>query len=190
MKYYHSSKNYLYDSNSDLLMSYPNKFELRIPSASKRIDYKLIVFKDRLQSYFFDPIEKLKTNEFNAISILAISINYIEGIYQYKIGEKSNGKSNKFFVESFKDIFPKYDEDLANQIYTRIRCGLYHEFMMKPNTFVNFKHPGIEIEENRIYIGLNFFLKAIKKDFRVYTKNLSCVRNIELRQNFEKVFKY
>lgn len=155
-------------------------------------DIKIEIFRRQLQHWFFDAAEILKENDDNDFVLMMICATYIEAIHQYKTGMSSKDNSKKTFTKSVKKIFKIDNKKVSNDIYSALRCGLFHNSMVNKNIrLVNFGDDAISVNSGIININCIKFYECIKNDFTNYIDALkSADENSELYINFKKMFKF
>ncbi|MFW0696702.1 hypothetical protein ACN09X_09960 [Aliarcobacter butzleri] len=138
-------------------------------------EVKIEVFKRQFQHWFFDAAEILKENEDNDFVLMMICAAYIEAIQQYKTNTSSDrGNSKNTFTNSIKIIFNINSEEVLNAIYTALRCGLFHNSMIKENIRLTRLADEIFSESHGlITINCIKFYEQIKNDFNEYIIDLN-----------------
>lgn len=102
--------------------------KLENPTFSDLVD----VLEDLWQNCIFSPARLLLNSPYGEIAAITIIGSYFEAMASYTSGEDSNGRSRKFFITGFCDVFHSRSEEIrhaAAAIYKHIRCGLAHEGM-------------------------------------------------------------
>jgi hypothetical protein len=120
-----------------------------------------------------------------------VCLSYIEGIEQYRVGRNSNSRSSDFFVSSMRRIFDEaYTEANLRDLYSEARCGLFHNGMTKGKVIIrNSFEPAIRFPDfERIEISPEKLLDIIEEDFENYLNELRNPENLELRDNFDRMF--
>ncbi len=160
-----------------------------------KIEHKIKIYEREVKEWFLEPATALisSENQFNnSFIVLMICMSYIEGVEQYKTGEGSSGESKKFFTNSIKKLYPdKYSDDEIEELYSKSRCGLFHNGMVKGGViFDNSFNDAIEFKENgeRININPTKLLDDIKNDFEKYINKLNDESNIRDRKKFDERF--
>lgn len=164
------------------------------------IKTKILIYEDRVKTWFLEIAESLKKDNEAGFVILSIAIAYIEGNQQFRDGKSSHNQSKKFFIKGMRRIFDKANvpESILKSYYDQIRCGLFHDGMTKKNVVISGEFPNpINYIGNQngqgglIKINPHKFLDKIKEDFEEYVSQLKdgsvpeIVRNFETRWSLE-----
>lgn len=155
------------------------------------INTKILVYEDRVKTWFLDIAKKLKKNNEAGFVILSIAIAYIEGNQQFREGKTSNkrGRSPKFFIRGMRRIFNKEHvaENILKEFYHQVRCGLFHNGMTGNKVSISGQLPFPIINDGyAIDINPHKFLDEIISDFKDYITQLKNPSNLKDRKNFEK----
>ncbi len=174
------------------------------------IDDLIDVFKDRILNWLFEPVKKLiieKDGYFGAVCLL---LTYFEGIWSYISGIDSEGKSKKYFIKAFIDVFsssghnPVLLERVALILYEDGRCGFFHDGMSRARIFLAElnkidmlitlpKTPDGKVDVDgqikSIMIDPRYFMAAIERHFIDYLLCLSKPNEKVKRDNFLKIAK-
>jgi len=137
-------------------------------------------------------------------AVLMIATAYFEPIESYHTGRSSEGKSKTFFRRGFLRVFGGLpatlkergyaDADgvakkLVDEIYDHIRCGLFHEVMIREDTApVNAMLEATDGDVGSIVIDPRRFLAEVQHHLGVYIAQLRDASQTNLRQNFELFF--
>ncbi len=155
------------------------------------IDTKILVYEDRVKTWFLDIADGLKKNNEAGFVILSIAIAYIEGNQQFREGKTSNrrGRSPKFFIRGMRRIFNKEHvaENILKEFYHQVRCGLFHNGMTGNKVSISGQLPlPVRNDGEKIDINPHKFLDNIIDDFKDYILILKDPKNKKERGNFEK----
>jgi len=165
------------------------------------IEHKIKIYEREVKEWFLKPATDLLSQDSfnNSFLVLMVCMSYIEGVEQYKTGIDSSKRSPQCFADSVKRLYPgKYsDRDIA-KLYSKSRCGLFHNGMVKGGViFNNELEDVIKFEKNGEVIKINptLLLNRIKNDFERYIKELKNINNINrdennrtIRENFDRMF--
>lgn len=162
------------------------------------ISSKIRIYEREVLEWFIEPAKNLleRNSTKNSFIVLMVCMSYIEGVEQYKAGESSNRQSRQFFINSVNRIYPEIFTDIEiQQLYSKSRCGLFHNGMVSGGVIFNnqtFEHP-IEFENEVIKINPNKLLTDIEIDFSNYIQKLNVINSndretTELQQNFDSMF--
>lgn len=161
------------------------------------IDDKITIYEREVNEWFLNRAsDLLHSNGFeNSFIVLMICMSYIEGVEQYKTGVSSKNRSNDCFVDSINRIYPDaYRTQHLKKLYSKIRCGLFHNGMVKGGVIFNHSLPDpIKFSENgeNIWINPSLLLQNLKDDFSNYITELRS-NNLDestvLRGNFDRMF--
>ncbi|HEY8658678.1 MAG TPA: hypothetical protein VIL78_06555, partial [Hanamia sp.] len=127
-------------------------------------------------------------NKNKGFIVLMICLSYLEGIEQYRRGQRSNRNSGDFFVSAVNRIYPnKYQNTDLNHFYKEARCGLFHNGMVGGRVIINNQFSeSLEFQSGDIKINTKEFLKDIKNDFQNYLNDLQVDQ--QLRQKFDRFY--
>ena len=157
------------------------------------IDTKIEVYADRVFGWFLDIATKLQEDNESGFVILMICMSQIEGIEQFKRGEKTKkGESMKLIKDCLKRIFTisSLNEERLEKMIDELRNGLFHDGMTRKNFFINGEYPIAVafLEGDLIMVNPHLFLNKIRGEFEQYISLLKDPVNVDLRKNFEKMF--
>lgn len=187
-----------YENNEPVAIDERNGNKILDPN---NVDHKIIIYEREVQEWFLSPATMLlDENSFNnSFIVLMVCMSYIEGVEQYKTGVDSNRRSKDCFVDSLQRLYPdKFLERDIKKLYTKSRCGLFHNGMVKGG--VAFSSMYVDVIEFRdggetIRINPRLLLDDIKADFTAYIRELRTVeisednsRSEVLRTNFDRMF--
>ena len=173
---------------------------------SPTLDDKILVFEDRVLGWHLNITELIRHHmeakeqlgtEWNhaGFVLMQLCFTYFEMIAQYKSGKSSDKASKKMFCEGLEEVFPgKFSEDTRKEIYSRIRCGMYHNGFIKKGVMIHGDYPESIMEEvvgqgeTLIKVNPHKLSPALVTHFRRYIAELKDAANVTLRSNFETVF--
>jgi hypothetical protein len=115
--------------------------------ASGKIEDKIDVFEDQMKGWMLLHAKALCSEQYHfrhqaGFAVLTIVSTYFEPIESYYSGRQSRGSSKEFFRRGFLRVFPDFPDTLRNagysspdklaqqiadEIYDQLRCGLFHE---------------------------------------------------------------
>jgi len=180
------------DDSGRLVIEVDSSGERLYPN--KNIEDKIKIFERQVNGWFLERASPLLEREDNGFVILMIAIAYIEGMEQYRQGKSSNNRSRSFFKKGIKRLF-EVDSDNDNRLdsfYSELRCELFHNGMTGPNIriYSDYDKPIDFSDSNIIKINQKLFLEKVKEDFEQYLKNLKDATKTDLRDNFNKMYKF
>jgi hypothetical protein len=181
------------------------------------IEDKIDVFEDQVNGWVLSHAKVLASekNPYRrhcGIAVLMIAGSYFESLASFLRGESSDGKSKQFFAIGLQNVFPdilkaageektadpdKVFSDFAGTFYAELRCGLFHEAMIRGRIFIA---PASELVGNTglaavidtrahklatIVIDPERFLSHVANHFADYVQKLRDPSQVELRRNFE-----
>jgi hypothetical protein len=165
------------------------------------LDEKITIFEDRVLGWQLDIAEELrkrierKDNQGRPIrhggfALVSILFSYFEMIAQYEKGESSEQGSKKCFGKGLESIFPgEFSDDQKNLIYRRIRCGMYHNGLIKEGALIDRSYANpIQIENGLVKVNPHKLSLILKAHFRKYIDVLRSPNSTTERSNFEKTF--
>jgi len=156
------------------------------------IEDKIKIFERQVNGWFLDKASALLGEEDNGFAILMIATSYIEGIEQYRRGESSNNQSTTFFKEGIKRIFGINSDVRLTNLHKELRCGLFHSGMTGPYIRIDsgYSEAVVFSGNNIIKINQRKFLEKVREDFGQYLTDLKDEGKTELRDNFNKMYKF
>ncbi len=179
------SKNYLLDINSGTLIDNSKNI---IPYDA---DGKILAFEDRQKTWFFDVADFLQENKYedSGFIVLMIGVAYLESTQQFINGKSSKNNSSKFIEEALERIFPEMTKEEKDLFIDGVRCGMFHDGMLKKGIFADFSQKSLfHIHQDMLIINPYEFLTWTKRDFVRYIKLLKNKNNINERQKFEIIW--
>ena len=168
------------------------------------------IFKDRVLNWLFEPARKLMKEKDGYFAGLCLLLTYFEGIWTYIIGVDSKGRSKRYFIDAFIDVFSSSGHSLAllervaEIMYEDGRCGFFHDGMLRNRIYLSElnnidmlitlpRKPDGNIDKEgqieSILIDPKNFMVTIERHFIDY---LLCLRNPKekaRRDNFLKIAK-
>lgn len=185
------------------------KNDLSISSKSKRSDFppkwddwdfekhKIRLFEEQIQGWTLNVLKEIKTKVGHSdFAMLSVMMAYFENIQKFKEGYDKAGKSEVFFTEGLKWVYPKFkghkDADtLTKVVYEQARCGMYHVGLTGTKIILDCSiSSGIGIVRGNIKICPGKLVEDIQNHFDQYIKDLKNPLNTILRTNFEKRLRY
>lgn len=178
----------LYDNNS-----VPRAFDEknRIDLNPNETDDKIYIYERQVNGWFLERATRLVSSNNNGFIVLMVCLSYLEGVEQYITGQTSNRRSSEFFRNSMHRIYPeRFSDEELNSFYSEARCGLFHNGMVSGKILISLEYEtSVSIPDNEtIQINQKKFLIDLKKDFKDYISLLRDKSNIELRENFNRMF--
>lgn len=159
------------------------------------VDDKITIYEREVTGWFLEPALKLLAEDSfqNAFIALMVCMSYLEGVEQYKTGVGSNRRSKDCFVESLERLYPEqFQKRDLEKLYSKSRCGLFHNGMVKGGvTFSSKYDDAISFENNAETIKINprLLLQRVCKDFSTYISELRSEEQPEvIRDNFNRMF--
>lgn len=147
----------------------------------------LDAFKDRIEGWYFKPIETLLKNPQNDFVVVAIECMLIDALSGYRYGTK--GDTDRETYARFLKESIKCDDFTAREFYRRFRCGILHETRIKKRSYIARRRiRRIKYEGDRLFLNPVGLYKVLRKYFYEYLESLK--RNKELMNNFAKRFDY
>lgn len=165
------------------------------------IEHKIKIYEREVKEWFLKPArDLLNQNSFNnSFLVLMVCMSYVEGVEQYKTGIDSSRRSKDCFIDSIKRFYPdKYLDGDIGKLYSKSRCGLFHNGMVKGGViFNNTFEDVIKFGNNGEVIKINpqKLLQDVENDFNRYINELKNVDNVRqdennrtARENFDRMF--
>lgn len=155
---------------------------------------------NRLYSRYLNPFE-YKNKEYithykNGFSMMASFCLLIETLQCFKVGKET---SDGYGRQSYKDFFKEFDkiecfkgEDVGEELYKNIRCGILHQGETKNGWVITRK--SIDINPSNFQdkvINANEFMEKLKKSLEDYKDELKEADwNSETWENLRKKMNY
>ncbi len=161
------------------------------------VDDKIIIYERQVKGWFLDVADRLKNEEDSGFVVLNIGVSCLEGIQKNIEGitkkkrEKKINGSKKVFVRGLRRIFNlTEDDDLLEEFYEQVRCGLFHDGMTKGKVIINRTWGNVIdfSDPDAIKINPKKFIDIIIKDFSNYIIDLRDVSKNDLRRKFDCTF--
>ena len=179
------------------------------------VDDKIDVFEDGMDGWLLRHALALTDEKYNfrkdsGFAVLMLTTAYFEPIESYYTGQSSERNSRAFFRRGFLRVFSalpstlkqygygdadRVADDIANEIYGHLRCGLFHEGGTKfkiiiredtaPLGFMLEKTTG---DVGSIVIDPRRFVAEVQHHLQGYVGQLRDQSQIDLRQRFEAFF--
>lgn len=123
---------------------------------------------------------------------LSIALAYIEGVEQYRRGEKTpSNQSRKWFKATAERVFPGVSAKALDRLWSEARCGLFHSGFTDGRTYVSQQAAlAIDIDQDQLLINPRKFVDATVIDFSEYIAELRADPGGELAVNFERLWDY
>ena len=180
----------------------------------KTIDEKINVFEDQMRGWVLNHAHALASDQYSfkdhaGFAILMLVSSYFEAIEAFHYGRPSKqGESGAFFRAGFLKVFDevpkklskatdpqKLQDELLNELYQQLRCGLYHEAMTKGKIILRhdtgamgFVFDPKDYSIATIIIDPWQVLVRVENHFTSYIAQLREPKNANLRAAFEKCF--
>jgi hypothetical protein len=174
---------------------------------SGRTEDRIDAYEARTRGWFLDHARMLLDVPDGEMAALHLMLAYLESSTIFRRGESSRTREREFFRLAFRDIFPDSEwtrlpgaptsptffEDVADFLWTQLRCGLYHEGMTKTHVWVSRDHAasihlagsGTPQDPFTAIINPAFFLKRIDGHLSAYIAALRKADDTsEIRRRF------
>ncbi len=172
------------------------------------LDLKIDIFHERIEGWKLDIADQLingiKDEKGNTITegnpnagyaVLDIILSYFEMVAKYQAGYLGI-KSKPYFKKGVCMVFPELEREdpnlvdmLLDTLYYGARCGLYHNGLTDTSIYLEGGRPPITfLSDGKAIINPHELVLVVKRHFDSYIEQLKDVRNLELRQKFEKRF--
>ncbi len=169
------------------------------------------IYEDRLQGWMFDRAGDMLRHPDGGFAALAISLSFFEQHSIFMRGESSKDHSREFFVQAFKHVFwehhpgpgmdkagipSDFTDRLANFMYVKARCGLFHQAMARSGVMLgNYKDPmnasvnRVTGEIDAVMINPRTFLDSVQEDQAKYIVKVRNPKEQVLRDKFLAAWK-
>src|SRR5258708_2440380 len=153
------------------------------------------VFEDQVKGWVLAFAKRLTSEEHSGVAVTMLCTSYFEWIESFRRGKDSRKGSEEFFKSTFQRLFPEIASsaaavDAADILYHDLRCGLYHEGLMRGRIVFQREGEAIEIRNSppQVVINANAFLDTVVTDFDQYLDQLRGRTACELKSNFETMW--
>ena len=165
------------------------------------LDQKIEVFIDRVEGWMLGPAKEMVTKGlgYRGFALLSIVTSYFEMIAKYTEGFAQKGKSAHYFEKGLQMVFPEMAlpdaKDLLDSLYERVRNGMYHVGMTKPNVVLvdpSFGRGSIGFNSptGAIVIAPDTLVDDLTIHFRSFAKQLRDPNQQTFRTDFEERFDF
>lgn len=157
----------------------------------RSINDKILIYERQVTDWFLNPatsFTKYKSKN-KGLIVLMICLGYLEGIEQYRMGQTSDGNSQRFFVSGLQRLYPgQYSDNQFRELYKQARCGLFHAGMVQGKIIINntFSNSLEFIDDYDIKINPKTLLNDIKNDFQNFIQELRT--NVESANRFDNMY--
>jgi hypothetical protein len=149
-------------------------------------DFQSVVkaFGQRMDGWFFKPINRLFGYENNLFVITAIECMVVDTLSGFWYGDSGTKKNFTDFLVERMNIHP----DIANAFYLRFRCGIVHQTNIKENSVISEKVKDFQLDNSNVlyFNPIGFFVQLITY-FDKYLKELGS--RSDGVQSFKRRFK-
>ena len=178
------------------------------------ISEKISVFEDQMRGWVLNHAHALASEQYTfredaGFAILMLVSSYFEAIEAFHQGRPSRqGESSAFFKAGFLRVFhevptklasgtnpQKMQDELLNELYQQLRCGLYHEAMTKGKIILRHDTGAMgfvfglkDYSVSTIIIDPWQVLARVDSHFTTYIGQLQDPNQATLRTEFEKCF--
>lgn len=136
---------------------------------SLNIDNILLAFTQRIEFYYFEPIDRLNDKEygFAATTLLASLIDIL--------AKTENHNKKDYNKPEYLDWLTNnlgFNSEITIKFYESFRCGLIHAGCIESNGQISYNQKElIEIYNNHLIVNPRILLKKIKNSFTHYINN-------------------
>ncbi len=165
------------------------RLNLSLQSPEEKWEEGINIFKDRIESRYFAPIETMLADhdllETNGFAVMALNCLLVDTFYQfrepdntYSIGrrrERYRRKNGECYADFLQINFPAdFNSDSAYYFYTDIRCGILHSAQTKNGSQLTYdKSYVIEIFDNdKLRVDIVNFSNRMKDYYYEYVMKL------------------
>lgn len=185
------------------------KKDLSVSSKSKRSDFpdkwaswkfeghKLRLFQEQIQGWTLDVLKEIKVKVGHSdFAMLSVMMAYFENIQKFRNGYDKPGKSELYFTEGLKWVYPKFKthkdgNSLTKLVYEQARCGMYHVGLTGTQIVLDCSiSSGIGIVRGNIKMCPEKLVTDMQRHFDQYITDLKNPSSSVLRTNFEKRLRY
>jgi hypothetical protein len=184
-------------------------------AAGCTVDDKIDVFEDQMSGRLLIHAWAMCAQEYlyakdAGFAVLTLTSAYFEPIESYHTGKSSDHRSREFFRRGFLRVFPGLlatlktsgysDEarlagEIADEIYSHMRCGLFHEGGTKHKVIIRDDNAplGFMLEQTSGHVGSivinpRLFLTFVQHHLNAYVAQLRDSSQTEVRRKFEMFF--
>lgn len=173
------------------------------------LDVKIAVFEEQMRGWILNHARALTVDQNAGYAILILATTYFEPLASYVQGVDSKGKTKEFFRFGFLHVFEELEpqvrqsgvkdvskvvQEIADECYVELRCGLFHEAMAKNKVAIyRGNGPSIQFEVDktsekvlRILVDPWSFLARVESHLAQFVAELHDPNETMRRTNFEK----
>lgn len=157
----------------------------------------ILIFEDRFQGRYFNPVFSLLQNENqNGFAAMALVCLLIETLFQFEEGlpVTQPGRNRESYVNFLRrelpDVFDR--EEKAEAFYKDIRCGILHSAQTKNGSQLTFGKDYVAelLDKGGIRVDVRNLAERIFEYYKNYTRCLHDSCNRYLRENFLKKMRH
>jgi hypothetical protein len=172
--------------------------------ASGRIEDFIDVYEDRIKGWMLDRADQMAQLPHGEFAALAIALSYFEPYWSFVSGRNSDGRSRRFFREGFVSVFPTptpgrgmgappvdFQSRVANYIYERARCGLFHSGMARTGILVAGYPQALNVSANletfeigAVIVNVRIVISTIRYELDKYLAKVRDAAEEDVRRNF------
>ncbi len=181
------SLHFLYDSVTNEVID--ERSAAAEPLDPADLGTKIRIYEDRVDGWFFRPVETLLQDGNADYAALLVTIAQIEGQEHLREGVQDNSDSGRLFAAGLMRVCGAITEDDALLCYGVVRSGLFHEGFTKSKVFISreFQKP-IQLDDRHVMVNAELLFQAVRADFSTFIKQLHDEHETALRTKFTKVW--
>jgi hypothetical protein len=180
---------------------------------SSPLQKKVEIFAERVQGWQIEVAQEIKKQIINAdgegvmghaaYGLIAVFFSYFEMLGQFLAGKTSDITVRGFstmspsdaFAEGFKYVYPstKLVGSEIKLIYSRIRCGLYHDGFTKKKVLIDGTYKfGFDVSDGKVRMNPHIVVNDVAASFKKYVKELQSTGDLSKpkRIAFKKLFDF
>ena len=155
------------------------------------LDEKILTFEDRELGWRFKIAEATEKIPHAGYAVISILFAYFEMVAQYSTGVSSDTGSKAAFRAGVRLVYPAcgFTDDQLNTIYSRVRCGKFHNGYTKFGTLISGDFPEALTNDNyTVLVNPHKLCSDLLTHFTTYIQTLKDDTKAVERANFEKIF--
>lgn len=167
------------------------KFTTETFGPNPTLDEKILTFEDRELGWRFNIAEATEKIPHAGYAVISILFAYFEMVVQYSTGVSSDLGSKAAFRAGVRLVYPAcgFTDDQLNTIYSRVRCGMFHNGYTKFGTLISSEFPeAIAIDNDTVLVNPHKLRPDLLAHFTGYINTLKDATKTVERANFEKIF--
>ena len=151
-------------------------------------DQKILIFVDRELGWRFNIAEVTEKIPHAGYTVISILFAYFEMFAQYATGVSSENGPTAAFRNGVRFVYPArtFTDEQLNTIYSRVRCGMFHNGYTKFGTLISGDFPeAIATDNDTVRVNPHKLRADLLTHFTQY---IATLKDDTKAAKFEKIF--